>query len=367
MQSTLKSLAAKGFAAMAMLALVPVYANAQGTPRAASSSTAAKQLSADVAAMVGEHAISVSDVDRQWQASEGVTYNKIQQQTIEARKRALNTLVAEYLIKREAEKRKTTVDALLKQKLPGLIQAITDNEIRELYRRSPAAEQGVPYEQSKSTIEGYLRVQRIADARRRYADQLKAETTVATNSNLDIPREKIALTAFDPAVGARSAAVEIIEFSDFQCPYCRTAAPLLKRLAERYPGQVRLVWKNFPLVFHGDAKTAAEAALCVNDQNRFWEYHDILFQHQDALSPSDLKQHAAEAGVDPVAFAKCFESGRHRNDVDASVQEGRRHGISGTPTVFINGRPVVGLAPLEVYEQRIKDELGAGNGLSARQ
>ena len=117
------------------------------------------------------------------------------------------------------------------------------------------------------------------------------------------------------------------------------------------------MWKDFPLPIHSGARGAAEAARCAGDQGHFWEYHDLLFANQQSLAPDDLKRHAGTVKLDLDQFAACLERGVHRADVTVDLEEGARQGIEATPTVFINGRPVVGAQPLEVYEKLIEEEL----------
>lgn len=129
-----------------------------------------------------------------------------------------------------------------------------------------------------------------------------------------------------------------------------------------FGNQVRLVWKDYPLSVHADARRAAQAARCALDQNKFWEYHDKLFDNQDKLSVASLKRYGAQLRMDARAFDACVDSNRYKDLVEADIQKGNRYGVSSTPTIFINGRIVIGGAPYEVYEQIIREEI-ARNGL----
>lgn len=125
----------------------------------------------------------------------------------------------------------------------------------------------------------------------------------------------------------------------------------------QFPGAVRLVYKDFPLDFHKDARPAAEAARCAGEHGLFWEYHDLLFVAQPAFSRDDLMSYAARVGVPRDAFAACLDSGRHREAVTADLKEGRAVGVTGTPTFFINGRKLVGSQPFEAFRQAVQDAL----------
>ncbi len=119
------------------------------------------------------------------------------------------------------------------------------------------------------------------------------------------------------------------------------------------------MFKDFPLSIHPHAFKAAEAANCAWEQGQFWEYHDTLFANQDALAVEDLKRYAAALGLNAAEFDTCVDEGKFRDRVQRDMDEGNRYGVSSTPTVFINGRPVIGAAQLEVYDEIIREELAA--------
>ena len=157
----------------------------------------------------------------------------------------------------------------------------------------------------------------------------------------------------NPSLGNAHAPVTLIEFSDFQCPFCQRVAPTLKRLRRTYGDKVRVVWKDFPLTqIHPQAFKAGEAAHCAAEQGKFWEYHDELFANQQALQPDDLKQHAADAGSRAEAFNSCLDTSKYGERVRDGVAEGSRLGVNSTPTVFINGAPLSGAQPYEVFAAR---------------
>jgi protein-disulfide isomerase len=158
--------------------------------------------------------------------------------------------------------------------------------------------------------------------------------------------------------GAKDAPVTIIEFSDFQCPFCKTANATVKQILDKYPGKVRLVFRDYPLVsLHPQAPKAHEAARCAAEQGKFWEYHDILFDRSPRMAPADLKQYAQELKLDPAAFAQCLDSGKYTAEVDKDVQEGSGLGITGTPSFFVNGRQLVGAQPMTAFQKLIDGEL----------
>lgn len=163
----------------------------------------------------------------------------------------------------------------------------------------------------------------------------------------------------DPVYGSEDAPVVIIEFSDFNCPYCgRFARETLPLLRENYEGRVRFVYRDFPIL--GDSSLqAAIAAECANDQGAFWEFHDFLFEHQSNLSQATFVRFAEELELNIEQYTTCQNDTSTRNEVLADATAAQRLGASGTPTFFINGRPIVGAQPYEVFQSMIDEELAS--------
>jgi len=163
----------------------------------------------------------------------------------------------------------------------------------------------------------------------------------------------------DPALGPEDAPVLIVEFSDYQCPFCaRVASETLPQILEAYEGKIRLVFRDFPLTsMHSNAQKAAEAAECADDQGQFWAYHDILFQNQQALDIDSLKEYAQELGLDTDAFNECLDSGQYTPEVENDLAQGQSYGVTATPTFFINGRLLRGAQPFSAFEAMIEEEL----------
>ena len=162
-----------------------------------------------------------------------------------------------------------------------------------------------------------------------------------------------------PSRGPSDAPVTIVEFTDYECPYCRRYyRQTYHRLLEEFEGEVRYVVRNYPLSIHPNARKAAEAAECAHNQGRFWDYHDHLFENADALEPDDLKRHARDLGLDGGQFDECLESGAESETVEGDLSTGRRLGIRGTPTFFVNGRPLVGAQPLGAFRSTIRQVRG---------
>lgn len=160
-----------------------------------------------------------------------------------------------------------------------------------------------------------------------------------------------------PSRGPEAAPITIVEFSDFQCPYCLKAKPTLARLRSEYPDSVRVVFKHFPLSFHKQAINAHRAALAAGEQGKFWEMHDLIFANPRTLDAEDMKQHARALDLDVAAFEQAFGSERLREAIDRDVAEGRAAGVRGTPAFFINGRLLSGAQPFERFKQLVDEEL----------
>jgi protein-disulfide isomerase len=165
----------------------------------------------------------------------------------------------------------------------------------------------------------------------------------------------------DPVLGDEDAPITIVEFSDFECPFCsRFRADTFDQILADYGDEVQIVYRDFPLTqIHPHAQQSAEAAECADDQGAFWDYHDLLFANQTALDTESLIGYAEELGLDVEEFTQCVESGEHTDEVLADLNEGRSYGVSGTPTFFINGVRLVGAQPYAAFQQVIEQELNS--------
>jgi protein-disulfide isomerase/copper chaperone CopZ len=158
--------------------------------------------------------------------------------------------------------------------------------------------------------------------------------------------------------GDFEAPITLVEFSDFECPFCGRHFPTLNKILSDYKGKVRLVYKHFPLSFHPNAQKAAEASECASEQGKFWEYHDKLFENQTSgYSLEKFKQWARDLGLNVTKFNDCLDSGKYAQKVQADYQEGLQKGVNGTPATFVNGQLVSGALPYEVFKQIIDSAL----------
>ncbi|MBI2597840.1 MAG: DsbA family protein [Candidatus Diapherotrites archaeon] len=153
--------------------------------------------------------------------------------------------------------------------------------------------------------------------------------------------------------GDPNAKVKIVEFSDFECPFCGRSFPTVKALAEKYGSNLAIYYAHFPLSFHPRARPSALASECAAEQGKFKEYHDKLFENQTALDDASLKKYSSNLGLDTAKFNQCLDSSKYAQKVDSDTDLGSRSGVSGTPTFFINGRSVVGAQPQSSFESVI--------------
>ena len=264
------------------------------------------------------------------------------------RERGLEAMLQERVIELEASRRGVSPERLIELEVDAL-GPVGDEEIAAFYEENRAALGDDTLEQARDRIRNYLVAEREGEAQRGLREQ--AEVTI----RLEPPRLEIA--ADGPSKGPAHARVTIIGFSDFQCPYCRQSLATLEEVLEKYPDDVRLVFRNFAIRSHRRAYAAAEAALCAEEQERFWPYHDLLFANPRALEDEDLLRYAEELGLDAARFEQCLASGEHRERIEAETREARSVGISGSPAFLVNGLLLSGARPAEDFYRVIDAEL----------
>lgn len=171
------------------------------------------------------------------------------------------------------------------------------------------------------------------------------------------PVKDIKLAADDHVKGDKTAKVLIVEYSDFQCPYCGRAEPTINQILETYGEDVVFAYRHFPLSFHPNARPAALASECAAEQDKFWEYHKVLYANANALSKTDLLKYADDLDLDAADFKSCLESEKYAKKVDADFASGQANGVTGTPAFFINGELIAGAYPFDSFKQIIDKKL----------
>lgn len=320
-------------------------------------SSGSAQQGSDVAARIGDRAVTVKELDDRWKADNPAEHAEATQKLYEGRRAALENMIASQLIAEAAKNSGMSVEAYEESQVSTRVKPVTDADVVAFYQANINQMQGRPLDVMAPAINRYLEEQRRAQARQAWLEELRKKGP-QIRVMIDAPRHSIALAATDPSAGSASAPVTLVEFSDFQCPYCRQVAPTLKQLREKYGDKLRIVWKDFPLTqIHPQAFKAGEAGHCAAEQGKFWEYHDRLFANQQALQPSDLKKHAADLGLDAAKFDACLDSSKYGDRVREGVAQGSRLGVNSTPTMYVNGRLISGAQPYEVIAGVIDEEL----------
>ena len=327
---------------------------AEETTAAAQTQASASDPDEVVAEVAGKR-ITLKEVDAKWEEFDAAERARVVQAMYQNRRNMIEQLVGETLIENAAKAAGQTVDAYVEQQSAKRLPPVGEKEIAQFYEQNKERAQGRTLDQLRAEIKPYLEARRLAQARAMLVEDLKTKTAVKVM--LEPPRYTVPTSSSDPVRGNPAAPVTIIEFSDFQCPFCARVNPTLDRIRQTYGERVKIVFKDYPLPNHPQAPKAAEAARCAAEQNKFWEMHDAMFANQRALEVSSLKQTARAIGLNGATFDQCLDSGKHEPTVRVGSDLGERMGVNSTPTLYINGRAVLGAMPFESFKQIIDEEL----------
>jgi protein-disulfide isomerase len=280
----------------------------------------------------------------------------LRQREYDTRKEALDSLLEERLVEKEAAAQGLTVEKLREREVDQKAAKPDRAEVEQLYSQNLRRFSGVPKEQALLTVE-----RAVANRNREMrAGALRRELMKkhGIRIGLEPPRNELTVPADAPSLGPAKAAVTIIEFADYQCPYCHQAQLAVEEVLKRYSGKLRFVHRDYPLEsIHPRASAAARASRCAGEQHKFWEYHRGLLAATGDLSEADLKGRAQSLGLNLVSFSSCLTQQGGELPIQASVTEGNRLGVSATPTFFINGRRLVGARSVTDLVDVIEDEL----------
>jgi len=300
-------------------------------------------------AVIGSTPISQDELDR----AVGVKLTRILTDEYNVKRAVLDDLIATKLIANEAAKRSLAVEQLLKLEVDGKIVAPNVAEIEPVYEGVSERYPGMTKDQALNEIAESMRRSRISA---RYAEFVR-ELKRAAGVQVYIQPPRADVKAEGPSLGNANAPVTIVEFSDFECPFCGHVVETLKKIESTYGDKVRVVFRDYPLVIHRTAKRAAEASHCAEDQGKFWEMHDKLFSKGGPIQDADIYRYAQQIKLDHDQFDQCLTSGKFKDAYKTSQDEGTRVGVQSTPTFFINGRLIVGAASYDAFARVIDDEL----------
>ena len=326
----------------------------------ACSSQAQQQGGQEPAARIGDRTVTVRELDDRWKQEDPSAKAQADQAVYDGRKAALDAIIADALIDQAAKANNVAKEKFVQDEVAKRLKPVSDTDVRNFYVQNSERMQGRTFEHMSAAIQQYLEQQHQTEAKQALiADLRKAGPPIRVV--MDAPRSTVQVNSDDPSQGKADAPVTVVEYSDFQCPFCLRVMPTLKELRTKYGDRMRLVWKDFPLTqIHPQAFVAAQAGNCAREQGKFWEYHDKLFGNQSSLTPDSLKKYAADTGLDTAKFNQCLDSSKYEARVQDALAAGNRLGISSTPTVFVNGRMINGAQPIEVFESVIDEELARG-------
>jgi protein-disulfide isomerase len=308
-----------------------------------------------VAGKIGGDEITVGEID-DWikeKLFENATADRNPSRLYEIRKRAFEQMAGEQALDAAAAQAGKDRDTLLREEIEKRA-AVSDAEVQAFYEQHKERYGDRTFEQLEPSIRRQLEQQKRQRAAEDYVGGLRQ--AAGFESVLEAPRFEI--TGDGPSRGPADAPVTLVEFSDYQCPFCKNAEQMVEQVLQRYPTQVRFVYRHFPLDnIHPQARGAAEAAACAGAQGKFWDYHKVLFHRSPKLEEEQLKDYATSAGLDRAAFDSCLASDAQLAAVDADVEAGRAIGVAGTPAFYVNGLPVTGARGADQLAAVIDGEL----------
>jgi protein-disulfide isomerase len=312
------------------------------------------------AAQVGDHKISIEDVDREWRRSNPSSYLQALRQLYDARREVVNTMVSDELLAREAASRGISVEALLAEEIPKRVIAMPDSAVASLFLSMGDNVRGATLDQMRPALRAWLERHSEPElAKMSYIEELKKVSTRA-EILLDAPRVQVEHTAQDISIGPSTAPVELVAFGDFQSDDYARFAQVFPRIRDTFGDRIRLTFKNLPTL-GPQSVAAAEAALCANAQGKFWAYHDALVA-PGVVDAARLNDSATAAGVNRTTFSGCVDRRQFREAIPKALDEADRYGIRANPSFLVNGRlappPPPFLAPYDYFKLLIEEELG---------
>ena len=269
----------------------------------------------------------------------------------DAERKAVEEFIDNYLLERQAKKENVTVDQLIERHVTSTLAADpSDDALRVYYEGLDTAES---FETVRVKILDHLKQRRIAKAKSKYVESLRTNANVAMR--LSAPRVEVSLK--DTQIrGPKDAPVLLVEYADYECPYCQQIQPALEKIQAEYKDRMAFAYKDVPLPMHANAQKASEAAHCAGVQGKYWQYHDVIVTKKQLDVPS-LKEVARGLQLDLDAFSKCVDSGDKASIVKAHMAEAQSLGLQGTPSFFINGRFFSGALSYEKLREIVEEEL----------
>ncbi len=321
----------------------------------ASAATVLAQDDSTVVADVGGTKITLSELEQK----ESAKLLSAHYQYYQAQTKALEELIDKTLLEQKAKSENLTLDQLMDRDIKSKVQDPTEDQMKVYYE---GLETDQPYDAVREKILEKVRQIRTDKVKAAYVKKLREQTQVTIA--LAPPRAKVEV-ADGQVLGPKTAQVTLVEFADYECPYCQKVAADVKKLKADYGDKVAFTYRDFPLPMHARAEKAAEAARCASKQNKFWEFHDEIF-HSKELDVDQLKAQARALKLDTAEFDKCLDSGAEAAAIERDKKEGMRLGITGTPSFFVNGHYLSGALDYAALKQVVDQQLtGSAQGASA--
>jgi protein-disulfide isomerase len=320
------------------LGVAPTLSRAQGSSMGKDS---------NVIAEVNGQKLMMSDLEQ----TEGSKLLQARSSFYDAQRKALDDLIDQSLLEQQAKKDNLTVDKLLEREVTSKLPPDpTDDQLRVYYE---GIDTDQPYDAVKDKILQHVRDARTAKAKAAYLVKLRSQSNIMIA--LQPPQANVNL-ANSILKGSPSAQVVLVEFADYQCPYCQKVHPDIDKLKAEFGDKLSIAFKDFPLPMHPFAQKAAEAARCAGVQGKFWEFHDALFTEKKLELPQ-LKEQARALHLDGAAFDKCLDSGEQASVVAKDYAEGKKLGITGTPSFFVNGHYFSGAVNYTMLRDMVHQQL----------
>jgi protein-disulfide isomerase len=342
----------RSFARLAVCGALSLFACQPSGPHSTATTGSSSPAAGEVIARVGDREIKLSEVDSAIESE----LKRLEMERYRARKSRLDQMVNETLVEQKAKSLGISPEDLAKNELVGKVKTPGEEDVKQVYERFKAQNPSFgTFEEMAPRIREGMSQQAMQNRQEEYVAELRKDAKVEIL--LTPPRIQVATTGGQES-GPKDAPITLVEFSDYQCPFCGRSQATVKQVLDKYEGKIRHVFMDYPLTqIHPLAAPAATASRCAGDQGKYWEYHELLFERQRDLSQENLGKWAAELGLDGGKFDGCMKSNKFEADIRRSVEIGQQAGVTGTPGFFVNGIMINGAQPFAVFQETIDDEL----------
>ncbi len=337
------------------LSIVSCKPQAQQDPTSAKVESPSKEVvaaapsqSGDVLARINGEAITDAEVTEAVKSR----LKKLEAQIFEIKRDGLSEVIEDRLVSLEAKKQNMSKEDYIQKELK--MDEPSEQEIQTFYSMFKDKYNNEPLDKIKPQLIGRIKETRAKAQIEQILEKLRAAAKIEVL--MERPRVEVSVDD-DPSMGTPGAPITLIEFSEFQCPFCKRTRPTIDKILETYKDKVHYVFRDFPLSFHKQAPMAAKAANCAGEQDKYWDYNHMLFENQREIAPENLKTYAENLKLNMKKFDECLASDKGDKEIEKDTQDGMQAGVSGTPAYFINGIFLSGAQPFENFKEIIDEEL----------